>query len=276
MGQSALEKWFGLSGKVALVTGGTGVLGGAMCRALAAAGARVAVLGRRRERAEALAADIAAAGGTAQALPADVMDPDSLAAARARLLDTWGAPDILVNAAGGNVPGSVVPPEASVFDMAIEDLRQALDLNLLGTILPVHAFGADMARRGRGAIVNISSMAASRAITRVMGYTLAKAAIEAYTRWLAVELAHKWGPGLRVNAIAPGFFITEQNRRLLTEPDGSLTERGRKVIEHTPMRRFGEPEELVAALLWLAGDGASFVTGSVVVVDGGFSCYSGV
>jgi NAD(P)-dependent dehydrogenase (short-subunit alcohol dehydrogenase family) len=254
-----LARWFGLDDRVAVVTGGTGALGSAMARGLAAAGAHVAVLARRPAEA-----------GDALALTADVMRRDELIAARDRVLERWGRVDILVNAAGGNVPGATLDPGASVFDLREEAFRDVVDLNLLGTLLPTQVFGAAM--DGDGAIVNVSSMAAQRSITRVVGYSAAKAAVENLTRWLAVELA----PGIRVNAIAPGFFIGEQNRALLLEPDGSLTERGRTIVEHTPAGRFGEADELVATLIWLCAPGARFVTGTVVPVDGGFSAFSGV
>jgi NAD(P)-dependent dehydrogenase (short-subunit alcohol dehydrogenase family) len=271
-----LTELFSLDGQVAIVTGGTGVLGGAMARGLAGAGARVGVLGRRREMAEAAAAAIEAAGGEALALPADVLDRGQLEAAREATLARWGRIDILVNAAGGNVPGATIAPGASFFDMPAGAMEQVLALNLQGTLLPSQAFGAAMARAGRGCIVNISSMAAQRALTRVLGYGAAKAAVDNATRWLAVELARSHGAGLRVNAIAPGFFLGEQNRAMLVGPDGALTPRGQMIVDHTPAGRFGEPDELLGALLWLCGPGASFVNGIVVPVDGGFSAFSGV
>jgi NAD(P)-dependent dehydrogenase (short-subunit alcohol dehydrogenase family) len=281
MGNSALEQLFGLDGQVAIVTGGTGVLGGAMARGLARAGAKVGVLGRRREQAEAVAAEIVAAGGEALALPADVLQREQLEAACAAVLDCWGRIDILVNAAGGNVPAATLADDRAVFDLPTDAFRQVLDLNLLGTLLPSQVFGAAMAQPDEagathGCIVNISSMAAQRVITRVVGYSAAKAAVENITRWLAVDLARKYGAGLRVNAIAPGFFIGEQNRSLLLNQDGSLTTRGRTIVDHTPAGRFGEPEELISTLVWLCGPGASFVNGVVVAVDGGFSVFSGV
>lgn len=271
-----LETLFSLKGKTAIVTGGTGVLGSEMCLALAQAGAKVAILGRRKEAADALVDEIKALGGQAMTLVADVLNLEALELANQEVLTAWGSIDILINCAGGNVKGSVVPPEKTIFDIAIDDLRLALDLNLMGTILPTQVFSKNMADRKKGCIINISSMAASQAITRVMGYTVAKTAIDGYTRWMSVEMAKKFGEGLRVNAIAPGFFVTEQNRALLTNPDGSYTERGGLVIQNTPMGRFGEPKELIGALLWLCSDAASFVTGTVVTVDGGFSIFSGV
>jgi NAD(P)-dependent dehydrogenase (short-subunit alcohol dehydrogenase family) len=279
-----LASLFDLEGQVAVVTGGTGVLGGAMARGLARAGARVALIGRRRERAEAGATEIMAAGGEALALPADVLQRDQLEAARETLLRRWGRVDILVNAAGGNVPAATVSGETTIFNLPEDAFRQVFDLNLLGTLLPSQVFGEAMAGQlaghpvatPRGSIVNVSSMAAQRAMTRVAGYAAAKAAIDNFTRWLAVELARNYGAQLRVNAIAPGFFIGEQNRRLLTTVDHSLTPRGQTVIDHTPAGRFGEPDDLVSSLIWLCGPGAQFVTGVVVPVDGGFSAFSGV
>jgi NAD(P)-dependent dehydrogenase (short-subunit alcohol dehydrogenase family) len=279
-----LTELFSLDGQVAIVTGGTGVLGGAMARGLAQAGARVGVLGRRRAQAEQVVAAIEQAGGEALALPADVLQREQLEAARDAVLERWGRIDILVNAAGGNVPAATLAEGATFFDLPMEAFRQVFELNLLGTLLPSQVFGAAMVRQppgthsqtGRGCIVNISSMAAQRVISRVVGYSAAKAAVENFTRWLAVELARTYGAGLRVNAIAPGFFIGEQNRTLLLNTDGSLTPRGRAIIDHTPAGRFGDPQELIGTLIWLCSPGASFVNGVVVPVDGGFSSFSGV
>jgi NAD(P)-dependent dehydrogenase (short-subunit alcohol dehydrogenase family) len=259
-----LRDWFGLDGMVAAVAGGSGALGSAMARGLAAAGARVAVLGRSAERARTSAEAI---GGIAVA--ADVRSREQLVAARDRVVDEWGRVDVLVNAAGGNVPEATLDPGASVYDLREDAFREVTDLNLTGTLLPIQVFGAAMET---GSIVNVSSMAVARAITRVLGYGAAKAAVENLTRWLAVELA----PAVRVNAVAPGFFVGEQNRRLLLEPDGELTERGRAIVAHTPAGRFGEADELIGTLLWLCGPGSRFVTGAVVPVDGGFSAFSGV
>ncbi len=280
--QSQAAARFDLQDRVAIVTGGTGVLGGAMARGLATSGARVGVLGRRAEKAEQAAKEIEAAGGRALALPADVLDKDQLEEARRAVLEHWGSIDVLVNAAGGNVPEATLGGGASVFDLPQEAIRRVFDLNFLGTLLPSQVFGTAMVepkdgdREGRGCIVNISSMAASRPLTNVVGYSAAKAAVENLTRWLAVELTRKYGPGLRVNAIAPGFFIGEQNRALLLNEDGSLTERGRTIIDHTPTGRFGEPEELIGTLVWLCSPASEFVNGIVVPVDGGFSAFSGV
>lgn len=276
MPSDLLRTLFSLEGQVAVVTGGSGVLGGAMARGLAGAGARVGILGRRPEKIDTVVFAIQSAGGEALALPADVLDPAQLAAAKERLFGRWGRVDILVNAAGGNVAGATLAPGRSVFDLPLDAFREVVDLNLLGTLLPCQVFGAAMAEAGRGCIVNISSMTAARAISRVAGYSAAKAAIDNLTRWLAVELARAYGEGLRVNAIAPGFFIGEQNRALLTDERGGLTERGQTIVAHTPAGRFGVPDELVATLIWLCGPGAGFVNGVVVPVDGGFGAFSGV
>lgn len=271
-----LRTLFSLEGQVAVVTGGSGVLGGAMARGLAGAGARVGILGRRPEKIDEVVAAITTTGGEALSLPADVLDPSQLAGAKDTVLGRWGRVEILVNAAGGNVPGATLAPGRSVFDLPLDAVREVVDLNLLGTLLPSQVFGAAMADVGRGCIVNVSSMTAARAISRVVGYAVAKAAIENLTRWLAAELARTYGEGLRVNAIAPGFFIGEQNRALLTDERGGLTERGHTIVTHTPAGRFGTPDELVATLIWLCGPGAAFVNGVVVPVDGGFGAFSGV
>lgn len=267
---------FTLTGKVCVLTGATGVLGGVMAHGLALAGARVAVLGRRADKAEEVAASVRAAGGEAVATPADVLDEDGLTAVRERLLREWGSIDLLVNAAGGNQPGATLTPEQTTFDLQPSAMRQVMDLNFFGTFLPTQVFAAPMAERGSGAIVNVSSMAAIQAITRVAGYSGAKAAVDNLTRWLATTFAKQHGAGLRVNAIAPGFFVAEQNRRLLLNEDDTLTPRGKTIIDNTPMGRFGEAEELLGALIWLLSDASRFVTGVVVPIDGGFSVFSGV
>jgi NAD(P)-dependent dehydrogenase (short-subunit alcohol dehydrogenase family) len=279
-----LESLFALDGQVAVVTGATGLLGGAMARGLARAGAKVGILGRRGALADALAAEIRDAGGEAMPLPADVLRRADLEAAREALLQQWGRIDILVNAAGGNDPRAMRTPDRSFFELSEDALRQVIDLNLHGTLLPSQIFGAAMCgqapgaegRQPAGCIVNISSMNAIRPLTRVVAYAAAKAAIDNFTRWLAVELARSHGPGLRVNAIAPGFFIGAINRAMLVREDGALTARGQAVIDHTPAARFGEADNLVSTLLWLCGPGASFVNGVVVPVDGGFSSFAGV
>lgn len=274
--QSELAQLFSLQGKVAVVTGGTGVLGGAMAHGLAAAGAKVAILGRRAERASEVVSSIQAAGGEAMPLPADALDRDQLLAARQELLAKWGRVDVLINAAGGNSADATVVGERTFFNLSREAVDKMMELNFMGTVLPSQVFAETMAEQGKGSIINISSMAAIRPLTRVIGYAAAKSAIDNFTRWLSVELCTKYGPGLRVNAIAPGFFVGEQNRAFLLNEDGSLTPRGQQIISHTPMGRFGDAEELIGTAVWLSSDAARFVTGIVVPVDGGFSAYAGV
>lgn len=265
-----------LASKTAIVTGGAGVLGGAMAIGLALAGAKVGILGRNIEKIQAKVGEIESLGGKALGLKADVLDRKELEQAKDKLLDHWGGVDILVNAAGGNMKGATIMPDQDIFDLSMDDFSRVTDLNLKGTLLPSLVFGKSMAEKKAGCIVNISSMAAQQALTRVVGYSASKAAIDNFTKWMAVEMAHKFGPKLRVNAIAPGFFIGEQNRKLLLQEDGSLTARGKSIIEQTPMRRFGEPEELISTLVWLCDDATSFVSGIIVPVDGGFSAFSGV
>ena len=264
-----------LAGRVAVVTGGYGVLGGSLAAGLAAAGARVAILGRRREAAEEKAGDIRRRGGDAMALVADALDESQVEAARDELLRRWDRVDVLVNAAGGNVSGAR-NDNRPIFDVPLDAFDEVLRLNLHGSVAPSLVFGAVMARQRAGSIVNISSMAAMRVLSGVLGYSVAKAGIDNFTRWLAVELARKYGDGIRVNAVAPGFFISAQNRAVLLNDDGSYTDRARAIISHTPMGRFGRPEELVGVVNWLCSDAASFVTGVVLPVDGGFSVFSGV
>ncbi|SNR58173.1 SDR family oxidoreductase [Hymenobacter mucosus] len=267
---------FSLHGKVIVITGATGVLGEALSLAVAEAGAKVAILGRDATRAAERVATIQAAGGEAIAVLADVLDQVQMQAACEKILAAWGTVDGLVNGAGGNMPGATVGPDQDLFDVNLEDTRRAVDLNLFGTVVPTTVFGRVMAAQGKGSIVNISSLTAQRPLTRVLGYTMAKKAVEAYTQWMAVELGLRYGGGLRVNAIAPGVFLTEQNRALLVHPDGSHTERARKFIAHTPYQRFGEPEELTGTLIYLLSDASRFVSGETVLVDGGFNAYSGV
>jgi NAD(P)-dependent dehydrogenase (short-subunit alcohol dehydrogenase family) len=271
-----LGQLFTLEGQVAVVTGATGVLGGEMGRGLARAGARVGVLGRRSQRAAEVAREISDFGGEAIALPADVLDEKQLRSARDTVLDCWGRLDVLLNAAGGNVPGATLSGDTTIFDLPREAFGEVFDLNMVGTLVPIQVFGEAMAQSAQGCIINVSSMAAARAITRVAGYSAAKAAVENLTRWLAVELAQRYGAGMRVNAIAPGFFLGEQNRAMLVDENGNLTQRGRAIVAHTPAGRFGEPVELVGTAIWLCSPAASFVNGAVIPVDGGFGAFSGV
>jgi NAD(P)-dependent dehydrogenase (short-subunit alcohol dehydrogenase family) len=266
---------FSLLGKVAVVTGGSGVIGGTLASGLAAAGARVAILARNRDAAEQKATAIRDAGGEALAVIADVLDESQLRDARQGVLGAWGRVDALVNGAGGNVARARSDTRA-IFDVPADSFDEVLRLNLHGTVTPSLVFGEAMAAQHTGCIVCISSMAALRALSGVMGYSVAKAGIDNFTRWMAVELARKFGEGVRVNAIAPGFFISTQNQSVLLGTDGSLTPRARAIIDHTPMGRFGRPDELVGAVQWLCSDAASFVTGTVIPIDGGFSVFSGV
>ena len=266
---------FALRGQVAVVTGGYGVLGGSLASRLGAAGVRVVILGRRGERADEKVEELRRAGCEAMGVAADVLDERSVKAALDHVAGAWERADILINAAGGNV-ARARSDDRPVFDVPLDAFDEVLRLNLHGTVIPSLAFGEMMAQERRGCIVNISSMAATQAISGVMGYSVAKAGIDAFTRWMAVDMARRFGDGIRVNAVAPGFFVTTQNRDVLITPDGGYTERARAVVRRTPMGRFGKPEELFGAVAWLCSDAASFVTGAVIPVDGGFSAFSGV
>ena len=266
-----------LSGKTAVVTGGSGVLGSALCRGLAEAGAAVAILGTTLEKTQTVAQTIIESDGKAIGIVADVLDSASVNNALQQALAFTGHADILINCAGGNQPRATASPDRPFFDLPLDALEDVLHLNFMGTLLPSQIFGRLMAHQGSGTIINISSMAAQRPLTRVVAYGAAKAAVDNFTRWLAVHMAREYSPNIRVNAIAPGFFLTEQNRFLLTDQvTGSLTERGRQIVDHTPMGRFGDPDDLIGTMLWLVSDAARFVTGIVVPVDGGFSAYGGV
>ena len=271
-----IDTIFNLEGKTALITGGGGVLAGAIGMGLARAGVNVVLAGRRKENTLANATRIKEAGGEARISIMDALDREMIRETCTFVLSHYDSIDILINAAGGNVPGATIAPDQSVFEMNIEDFERVSDLNYKAAVLPTLEVGKIMARQRSGSVINLSSMAATRAITRVIGYSAAKAAVANFTQWMAMEMAMKCGGKIRVNAIAPGFFIGDQNRALLTNPDGTLTERGKKVIDNTPMGRFGEADELISAVLFLASDAASFVTGVILPVDGGFSFYSGV
>ena len=272
-----LDSLFGLDGRVAVVTGASGAIGSAIARGLGSAGARVALVARREEPLAAVARELTEAGVEAGAWTADVSDAARLAAVRQEVVARWGSVDLLLNVAGGNVAAATLRDDVSPFGLDVEAFRDVVELNLAGTVAATAAFGPALTASPRydRAIVNVSSMAASRAITRVGGYGAAKAGIESFTRWLAVELGRRAMP-IRVNAVAPGFFVGEQNRALLLQPDGTPTERGRTIVGHTPLGRFGEPADLVSTVVWLCSPGARFVTGVVVPVDGGFSAFSGV
>ncbi|MES3017717.1 MAG: SDR family oxidoreductase [Bacteroidota bacterium] len=268
---------FSLENKVIIVTGGTGILGKSFIQGIVNAGGIVGILGRNKDVANERADIINKNGGKAIALIADAMDETQLIDAKNKVLDKFGKIDGLVNGAGGNQPEGVLLPGADIFKMNIEGMKKVMDLNTWGTLIPSQIFGEAIAQTAeKGSIVNISSMNSKRAITRVLGYNMGKAAVDCYNQWFAVELANRYGDKIRMNALAPGFFLTEQNRNLLTNPDGSFTERGQKVITQTPFKRFGHPDELQGALVWLLSDASRFVTGSMICVDGGFSIFGGV
>jgi NAD(P)-dependent dehydrogenase (short-subunit alcohol dehydrogenase family) len=267
---------FNINGKIAVITGGAGVLAGAMAKGLLQVGAKVILLDINENNLNKRVEELQKYSSFISGRVCNVLNRDIIQQVNDSIVKEVGKIDILINAAGGNMPGATVPLDKTVFDLNFEDFKNVTDLNLNGTVLPTLVFGKTMADQKSGSIINISSMAVSRAITRVVGYSAAKAAIDNFTRWMAVELAEKFGSGIRVNAIAPGFLLTEQNRTLLTNPDGSLTPRGITIMNITPFKRFGEPEELVGTIIWLASEASRFVTGTVVPVDGGFSCFSGV
>lgn len=262
--------------KVVVITGGAGVLGSAMAKGLAAKGARVVILSRTEAKVRACVNELVDEGYNAMALPADVLSKESMQQAAIKLQKHWGGIDVLVNAAGGNMAGATIMPDQDFWELKMADFDQVTQLNLKGTVLPTMIFGEQMVKQKSGSIINISSMAAQQALTRVMGYSASKAAVDNFTKWMAVEVAQKYGEGIRVNAIAPGFFVAEQNRKLLLNEDGTYTARGQTIIDQTPMKRFGRPDELVSTLEWLCDDRSSFITGIVVSVDGGFSAFSGV
>lgn len=271
-----IKSLFSIEGKIVIITGGTGVLGSAMAEGLAEAGARVIILGRRREAGDAVVNSILKKGKEAMFIEADVLDAAQLEKANTIVLGKYGTIDILVNAAGGNMPGAVIQPDKNFFDLDLQAFEKVVDLNLTGTVLPTKIFAQHMAAQRKGIIINIASMASFRPITRVVGYGAAKAAVMNFTEWLSTEMVKKFGEGVRVNAIAPGFFLTEQNRNLLTNADGSLTARGEAILQNTPFGRFGEAEELVGTLIWLCSDASKFVNGVTIPVDGGFNVFSGV
>jgi len=267
---------FSLANKVIVITGGTGILGNSFIKGIVAAGGAVGILGRNHIIAEERADAINKNGGKAIALIADVMQVETLEAARDKILSTFGRIDGLVNAAGGNAPEGILNPDDDIFKMNMAGMKKVMDLNVWGTLLPTQVFGEAIAKTGKGSIVNISSMSSKKAISKVMGYSMAKASVDCYNQWFAVELANRYSDAIRMNALAPGFFLTEQNRSLLTEPNGEYTQRGNLVIEHTPFKRFGNPDELIGAVVWLLSDASAFVTGSIISVDGGFSIFGGV
>lgn len=271
-----MNNMFDIAGKVAVITGGSGVLGSNIAEGLLKAGAKVIIIGAHQDRVDAALERLKAVSQDVAGTVCNVLDMESLRSVKDTVLSRWGRVDFLINAAGGNIPGGTLTVDQNIFDMKVEDLNKVVDLNLYGTVYPCLVFGEIMAQQKSGAIVNVSSMAAYESLTRVPGYSMAKSAVENFTRWLAQEMAIKFSEKIRVNAIAPGFFIGNQNRAVLINPDGSLTERSQKVIAKTPMRRFGDISELNGAVQFLCSDAASFITGATLAIDGGFSAFSGV
>ena len=272
-----MKELFDLADKVVAITGAGGVLCGAIAKVLAKAGAKVAVLDLAEDAAKKVAEEIKADGGTAIAIKCNVLQKDTLEAARDKIIAEFGRVDILINGAGGNKKDATTSPDLSFFDLPTDAVRSVFELNFIGTVLPSQVFGTEIAKNDGGVILNISSMNALRPLTKIPAYSAAKAAVSNFTQWLAVHMCRNYSENIRVNAIAPGFFLTEQNRFLLTdEKTGELTARGKTIIDHTPMARFGKPEDLVGTVLWLITDAAKFVTGTVIPVDGGFSAFSGV
>lgn len=269
-----MNNLFDIKGNVTVITGGTGVLGRAIAKYLALNGAKVVILGRKEDVGNKIAADIRAEGGECEFMKTDVLNVEVVRKNCEDILAKYGRVDTLLNAAGGNMPGATIPPDKTIFDLKPDQFQTVLDLNLTGTVIPTQIFLEPMVKQGKGAVINFSSMAAFRPMTRVAGYAAAKAGISNFTAYMATECAKKFGEGIRVNAIAPGFFLTEQNRTLLTNPDGSYTQRGQDVIRQTPFGRMGEPEELCGTIHYLMSDASKFVTGTVAVVDGGFNVFA--
>ena len=271
-----MESLFNIKEKVIAVTGAGGVLGGSISKSLSQTGAKIAALDIRKENLDNQVNEIKAAGGMAVGFCCNVLETSSLEEASKKIIERWNRIDVLINCAGGNVPGATLSPEQTIFDMKWEDWEKVVRLNQDGTIIPCLVFGKIMAKQRKGSIINISSMATYSALTRVPGYSVAKTGINIFTQWLATEMALKFGDQIRVNAIAPGFFIGDQNRAILINPDGSLTERSKKVLAKTPMGRFGDISELNGLVHFLCSDAAGFITGAIIPVDGGFSAFSGV
>ena len=269
-----MQNLFDIKDYVVVITGGTGVLGRCIAKYLALEGAKVIILGRKEEVGKKIADDIVAAGGQCEFMKTDVMNQAVVEKNCSDILAKYGKVDTLLNAAGGNMPGATIGPEDNFFNLKAEEFQTVLNLNLTGTVIPTQVFLKPMVKQGKGSVINFSSMAAFRPLTRVCGYAAAKAGISNFTAFMATECAKKFGEGIRVNAIAPGFFLTEQNRSLLTNPDGTYTKRGQDVIRQTPFGRMGEPEELCGTIHYLMSDAAKFVTGTVAVVDGGFNVFA--
>lgn len=268
-----MNNLFNIEGNVTVITGGTGVLGKTIAKYLALNGAKVIILGRKENVGAAIVEDIRKAGADAEFMKTDVMCPETVRKNCEAIVSKYGRVDTLLNAAGGNMAGAVIAPDKTIFDLSPEAFSQVLNLNLTGTVIPTQVFLQPMVKQGKGSIINFSSMSAFRPLTRVCGYSAAKAGVSNFTAYMAAECAKKFGEGIRVNAIAPGFFITEQNRTLLTNSDGTYTQRGKDVIRQTPFGRMGDPEELCGTIHYLMSDAAKFVTGTVAIVDGGFNAY---
>jgi NAD(P)-dependent dehydrogenase (short-subunit alcohol dehydrogenase family) len=269
-----MNSLFSIKDYVVVITGGTGILGRCIGKYLAINGAKVIILGRKEEVGNAIVDDIKKAGGEAEFVKTDVMNKEVVQQNCDYIVNKYGRIDTLLNAAGGNMAGATITPDQNIFDLKPEEFQKVLNLNLTGTVIPTQIFLKPMVKQGKGSIINFSSMAAFRPMTRVCGYAAAKAGISNFTAFMGTEVAKKFGEGIRVNAIAPGFFITEQNRALLTNPDGSYTQRGNDVIRQTPFGRMGDPEELCGTIHYLMSDAAKFVTGTVAVVDGGFNAFA--
>jgi len=272
-----MSSLFDIKGKVAVITGGGGVLCGGIAEHLASCGAKLAVLDLRLEAADEVVRRIVAGGGIATAVAANVLQRESIEAAHHQIVEMLGPVDILINGAGGNHPSATTGPDKKFFDLPIDAFQKVMDLNVIGTILPSMVFGKAMAERGEGVILNIASMNAFKPLTRIPAYSAAKSGVKNFTEWLAVHMAQEYSPRIRVNGVAPGFFLTNQNRFLLTDKDtGKLTPRGQSIIHHTPMNRFGDPQDLYGAVVWLVSPASQFVTGITVPVDGGYSAFGGV
>ena len=269
-----MQNLFDIKDYVVVITGGTGILGRCIAKYLALEGAKVIILGRKEEVGRKIADDIVAAGGQCEFMKTDVMNQAVVEKNCNDILAKYGKVDTLLNAAGGNMPGATIGPEDNFFNLKAEEFQTVLNLNLTGTVIPTQVFLKPMVKQGKGSVINFSSMAAFRPLTRVCGYAAAKAGISNFTAFMATECAKKFGEGIRVNAIAPGFFLTEQNRSLLTNPDGTYTKRGQDVVRQTPFGRMGDPEELCGTIHYLMSDAAKFVTGTVAVVDGGFNAFA--
>ncbi len=269
-----MNELFNIKDYVVVITGGTGVLGRTIAKYLANNGAQVVILGRKEEMGREIVDDIVKGGGKAEFMKTDVMDYATVQKNCDDIIAKYGRIDTLLNAAGGNMAGATITPDQTFFDLKVDEFQKVLNLNLTGTVIPTQVFLKPMVKQGKGSIINFSSMAAFRPMTRVCGYAAAKAGISNFTAFMATECAKKFGEGIRVNAIAPGFFITEQNRALLTNPDGSYTQRGNDVVRQTPFGRMGDPEELCGTIHYLMSDAAKFVTGTVAVVDGGFNTFA--